>query len=163
MNKRSTILLIPILCALLSGCWDLGTGEKIGSITRLQKTGAFCKTWEGISQRGGINNGSGVMGGEFHFTVEDEALAKKVLQAMEAQQEVKLSFRKEAFTWCRSDSNNVFVTGIEPLNAISVPPPQSKEVTGIAPAKPNDITVELLKQNQAILNELKAQCENQKK
>lgn len=156
---------------LLGGCWDMGGGEKIGSVTRLQRTGAFCKTWEGEIIRGGLNSGSGVVGNAFHFTIEDDALAQQVQRAMEAQQEVKITYKKEAITLCRSDSDSYFLTKIEPLNAVSVPPTQSKEVTGIAvPVKPTDITQELLRQNQqmitnqqAMLEEMRKQRENQKK
>lgn len=153
------------LTFLLSGCWDMGGGEKIGSITRLQRTGVFCKTWEGIIQRGGINNGSGVVGGEFHFTVDDDTIAQQVQKAMEAQQEVKITYKKEGITFCRSDSNNYFLTKIEHLGAVSTPPTQSKEVT-IAPASPAkqaDITQELLKQNQAMIANQQAMLEEMRK
>jgi hypothetical protein len=153
MKIRSvfTALIAVFISLLLSGCWDMGGGEKIGSITRLQRTGVFCKTWEGEIIRGGLNSGSGVVGNAFHFTVEDDTLAQQVQKAMEAQQEVKITYKQEGVTLCRSDSHNYFLTKIEPLNAVSVPPTQSKEVTGIAPAKPADITQELLKQNQAMI------------
>lgn len=137
----------------LTGCWDTGNGEKIGSVTRLQHSGVICKTWEGIIQRGGINNGSGVMGAEFHFTVEDDALAEQVQKAMVAQQEVKIAYRGELTTFCRSDSQDIFLTKIEPLNAVSIPPTQSKEVT-IAPpphAQQSDVLGELLKQNRDMI------------
>ncbi len=149
---------------MLTGCWDMGRGEKIGAITRLQKTGIICQTWEGISQRGGINNGSGVVGGEFHFTIENDELAKKVQQAMENQQEVKLSYQKEGFTFCRSDSDNIFLTGIEAVNGVSTPPEQSKEIS-ITPkaASQNDVTIEILKQNQQMLANQEALLEELKK
>lgn len=163
MNVRSTVkLFIPMFAAvLLAGCWDKGGGEKIGSITRLQRTGLFCKTWEGEIIRGGLNSGSGVIGYAFHFTVENEALAQQVQKAMEAQQEVKISYNEEAFWFCRSDSNGFFLSKIEPLGSVSVPPTQSKEVTGIAPAKPTaEITArDLLEQNRAILEEMRKQRE----
>lgn len=109
------ILVIFMILGMNSGWFSSGSGEKVGTVTRLQNTGIFCKTWEGVSQRGGINNGSGVIGGEFHFTVKDEGLVKKVQQAMESQQEVKISYEKKPFTICSSDSSNYFLTDIKPF------------------------------------------------
>ena len=141
----------------------MGGGEKIGSITRLQRTGVFCKTWEGEIIRGGLNSGSGVVGSAFHFTVEDDALAQQVQKAMEAQQEVKISYKQEGFTLCRSDSHNYFLTKIDHLGAVSTPPLQSKDVTGIAPIKPTDVTQELLKQNQAMIVNQQAMLDEMRK
>lgn len=165
MKAHSMFLSVTILSltASLSGCWDMGSGEKIGSITRLQRTGFFCKTWEGEIIRGGLNSGSGVMGMAFHFTVEDDALAKKVEQAMDAQQEVKISYRAEVVSLCRSDSDNHFLTAIEPLGSVSVPPTQSKDVPGIMSPRPADITQELLKQNREMIANQLAMIEEMRK
>ena len=161
-----TFLLIATSSILLTGCWDMGGGEKIGSITRLQRTGVFCKTWEGEIIRGGLNSGSGVVGTAFHFTVEDDALAQQVQKAMEAQQEVKISYHQEGFTLCRSDSGDDFLTKIEPIGSVSVPPVQSKDNAGIAPTKQpsQDATVpELLKQNQQMIANQQAMLEEMRK
>ena len=163
--KTRFIFTALITTFLLSGCWDMGGGEKIGSITRLQRTGAFCKTWEGEIIRGGLNSGSGVVGNAFHFTVEDDTLAQQVQKAMEAQQEVKITYNKEALSFCRSDSDSYFLTKIEPLNVVSVPPVQTKEITiaPTTPANPADITRELLKQNQAMIANQQAMLEEMHK
>lgn len=163
--KLTLLALLPLF--LLSGCWDMGGGEKIGSVTRLQRTGVFCKTWEGEIIRGGLNSGSGVVGNAFHFTVEDDALAQQVQKAMEAQQEVKISYRVEGVTLCRSDSNSHFLTKIEHIGTVSVPPVQSKDNTGIATPKPvvgqDGTVVELLKQNQQMIANQQAMLEEMRK
>lgn len=156
------LFFLTLITTTLTGCWDMGGGEKIGSITRLQRTGIFCQTWEGEIIRGGLNSGSGVMGSAFHFTVEDDSLAQQVQKAMETQQEVKISYKKEWLTFCRSDSQDHFLTKIEPLGSVSVPPTQSKEVT-IAPPRQTDVTQELLKQNQSIIANQQAIIEEMRK
>jgi hypothetical protein len=148
-NKWTVILLTSFL---LSGCWDKGSGEKIGQITRLQRTGFFCQTWEGEIIRGGLNTGSGVVGQAFHFTVEDDALASQVQKAMDSFQEVKITYRAEAISFCRSDSNSHFLTKIEAIGNVTTPPVQTNEVTGVAPPKQPDVLTEILKQNQQMLN-----------
>ena len=165
MKVRSILkyMILVSLTVFLSGCWDMGGGEKIGSITRLQRTGVFCKTWEGEIIRGGLNSGSGVVGNAFHFTVEDDTIAQQVQKAMEAQQEVKITYKKEGFSFCRSDSGNYFLVKIEPLNKVSVPPVQSKDVTGInLPSQPVDATQQLLIQNQAMIANQQAMLEEMK-
>lgn len=157
------LVIIALSTMMLTGCWDMGGGEKIGSITRLQRTGVFCKTWEGEIIRGGLNSGSGVVGAAFHFTVEDDGLAQQVQKAMEAMQEVKITYKKEGLSFCRSDSENYFLTKIESLGAVSAPPTQSKEVNGVAPVRPVDVTQELLKQNQQMIFNQQAMLDEMRK
>ncbi len=101
------------LCFTLTGCGDQGQGEKNGTITKLANTGLFCKTWEAEIIRGGLNSGSGVIGAAFDFTIEDDALLKKVQQAFDQQREVRIHYRTEVVTFCRSDSSDHFLTSIE--------------------------------------------------
>lgn len=115
MKKIFSCLLVSLVTMFLTGCWDIGGGEKIGSITRLNRQGVFVKTWEAEIIRGGLSSGSGVMGQAFHFTIEDDNLAKEVEKAMNSKQEMKITYKSELFTWFRSDSNDVFLTKIEPL------------------------------------------------
>lgn len=110
-------LLLLGLLPLLTACWDTGTGNKVGIITRLNKQGVFCKTWEGEIIRGGMNGGSGNFGQAFNFTVESDELAERVQKALDSQQEVKIYYRGEGATFCRSDSGNDFLTKIEAFHA----------------------------------------------
>ena len=165
MNLRNSALVSILSLFLLAGCWDTGSGEKLGTITRLQRTGLFCKTWEGEIIRGGLNAGSGVVGAAFHFTIEDDALAEQVKKAMEAQQEVKITYRTEANSLCRSDSNSTFLSKIEAIGTVTTPPKQSSEVPGISPPKATQatdpVTTEILKQNQQMLANQQAMLANQ--
>lgn len=106
---------MALIAAGLSGCYETSNGEKIGIITKIAKQGVFCQTWEAEIIRGGLNGGTGVNGSAFHFTVADDATAKKITEAMEAGQEVKISYRAEMATFCRSDSENHFLKSFEVL------------------------------------------------
>jgi len=125
-KKYFRTLLVALSTILLAGCWDTGRGEKIGSITRLNRQGVFCQTWEAEIIRGGLNTGSGVMGQAFHFTIENDALAKEVEKYMNSQQEVKITYKRELNSFCRSDSADIFLEKIEPLNVVATPPAQVK-------------------------------------
>jgi hypothetical protein len=109
-------LFVFIAILALAAC-SSGSGKKIGSIVKLQQVGVFCKTWEGESIRGGYSGGSGVVGGVFHFTIEDPTVLTQVQNAMEAQQEIELSYRKEGFTFCRSENEgNFFATNVRVID-----------------------------------------------
>lgn len=144
--------LIVVGCLALSACGDWGTGEKVGVITRLVKQGWFCPTWEAEIIRGGMNAGTGVMGQAFHFTIENESLVPAVEAAFNSQKEVKITFHGERVTFCRSDSNNFFLTKItlidqsSSLDAKSAPVP-----TGVSK---ESVLKQLLDQNQQIIDRL---------
>jgi hypothetical protein len=104
-TKSITIASIIAASISLSGCYETKSGQKIGVITKLAQEGLFVKTWEAEMIRGGIQNGSGVNGGSFHFTIENPELLEKVKQAMDTQTEVEISYSKEAITFIRSESD----------------------------------------------------------
>jgi hypothetical protein len=112
MKSRIAVAHVLASSLMLSGCGEKGTGEKVGVVTKLARSGFFCKTWEGQIIRGGLNAGSGAMGAAFDFTVEDLSLLPKIKEAMEKQQEIKITYREELMTFCRSDSNDHFITSV---------------------------------------------------
>ncbi len=160
MKRTLSLLVVALSAMFLAGCWETADGEKIGTITRLNRQGVLngCKSWEGEIIRGGLNTGSGVMGQAFHFTVENDALAKEVERMMNTQQEVKITYKQELVTFCRSDSNDVFLVKIEPLNLVSTPPAQVK----IEPPRPatgsntDQQTLELIRKQQEQLDRQQA-------
>lgn len=116
--KTSTIVAALLIACLATAC-GLNTpaeGEKIGTIVRVQRSGVLTKTWEGQLIRGGMNNGSGVMGiAPFHFTIEDPKLLTAVQAAMEHQTEVLVTYRDEGiYSFSRSDSGGTFLLSIRP-------------------------------------------------
>lgn len=113
--KKIQFALLVFFTLILTGCWETGSGEKIGMITKVAKMGPFCPTWEAEIQRGGFDGGTGVNGAPFHFTIETDAQAKQAQVAMDKKQEVKVFYKTEAVTFCRSDgkSDDHFMTKLE--------------------------------------------------
>ena len=91
------------------------TGQKVGRIVKIAEEGLFFKTCEGELIRGGLVDGSGSLGGSFHFTIEDEYLKKLAMQAFEEQSEIIMRYRVDLVTSItRSECrNSYFVTNIE--------------------------------------------------
>lgn len=113
------LIMLAAMAVALVGCGfngRPGTGEKVGQIVKVEKTGVLRKTWEAELIRGGMSNGSGGFGvAPFHFTIESESDAKKALDLMQSQTEVHLKYRSEFFfSLMRSDSGGDFLTSLEP-------------------------------------------------
>jgi hypothetical protein len=136
MNRAHKLAIVLTAALALAGCGSKGTGEKNGVITRVAQTGIFCKTWEAEIIRGGLNQGSGVMGQAFSFTIEDKKLLPVLQNAFEKGLEVRIHYNTEMATFCRSDSEDHFLTAIE-----IVGPGQGGMVNDSAKPAPTKATV----------------------
>jgi len=116
MPKKASLVLALASTLLLGGCYVTATGEKNGTITKLAQSGLFCKTWEMEIVRGGFASGTGVAGSAFDVTIEDMNLLKTAQAAIETGAEIRIRYRKELNSFCRSDSHSYFLTSIEILN-----------------------------------------------
>jgi hypothetical protein len=115
-------ILIAMLSITLTNCGDCGNEAHVGSVVKLGKTGAICKTWEAEIVRGGLNNGSGgVSATAFNFTIEDQKLVDLVQDAFDKQYEIKVEAHDEAVTLCRSDSDGKFATAITRMDNLGHP------------------------------------------
>lgn len=159
MNTK-IVAVSALLSLMLTGCIDTGSGEKVGVITKLAQQGLFCKTWEGEIVRGGMSNGSGVNGQSYHFTIEgSDAMVEKIKAAMENQTEVKIKYRTEFGTFCRSDSpSNAFLTSVDELSTASRPlktePVSIQPVSDVKPQTSDEKIMQLLKVQSDLINEL---------
>jgi hypothetical protein len=105
---------------------EIASGDKVGVFTKMGKQGVFHKTWEGELIRGGMQGGTGVNGAAFHFTVKQDELVGRVEKAMESGAEVKISYRREWFTFGQSESDDFFLTGITVIEPKAVAPTYEK-------------------------------------
>ena len=119
----SRIFALLGVCLCLTGCFETQKGDKIGVITKLAKQGWLCPTWEAQIIRGGLSGGNGAFGQPFNFTIEDDALAAKAQAIMDSQKEAKITYHKEAISFCRSESindgeHNFFLDSVEVIESI---------------------------------------------
>ncbi len=135
MFKRfSMFVMMVLMSVVLTGCYDTGSGKKVGMITKVAQEGFFYKTYEASIQRGGFNGGTGVNGQAFGFTIENPELAKKVEDMMNRNAEVEISYKSEWITFARSENDNHFLVDIKEINA----PVQTN--VGNVNSKPNVVT-----------------------
>jgi|GEM_PF-2749993 len=117
--EMKAVVVALVLLVFFAGCGintDPGSGEKIGQIVKVSKEGMFFDTQEAQLIRGGLTSGSGAFGTvPFNFTIEDEALVKKVQEYMQNQREVIIKYRIEGiYSRSRSGSHGHFLISIEP-------------------------------------------------
>lgn len=112
MIKQAVVL--ATVATLFTGCWNVGQGEKIGQVVKVnEQSGFFCKTVEVEIVRGGFNNGSGVNGSSLHFTIENNPKAVDVVkQAMLDGSEIQVKYHQELASFCRSDSHSTFADDV---------------------------------------------------
>lgn len=112
------------------GCgsgFDSGDGKKIGQIVKIGEHGVFCPTYEAEIIRGGFNGGSGVNGLALDFTIKNKKLYHDLVLAMEAQQEIELSYDKRAMSGPCYSETAIVATGFRVLNHKSEVPKEVKE------------------------------------
>lgn len=110
----------------LTACLDYSDGDRTGTVTKLSKSGFFCKTWEGQILMGGMKKVTNLSSdgkspvdtmaaNTFEFTVEESHadLIPKIQAAMDSGQRVTLHYQKEVISFCRSDSDSYFVTDVK--------------------------------------------------
>jgi hypothetical protein len=125
---------VAVASLSLGGCFNTATSEKVGTIVKFGKEGAFSQTWEGELIRGGLTSGSGAQGRAFDFTVEDERLVPILREAMEKNREVKIYYHREMFAapWRTETKDNYFVDKVELTGAAGEVVPAN----GLAPTQP---------------------------
>lgn len=161
--RKLSIAALAVMSIALVGCGELANGDKVGMITKVAKQGWFCPTWEASIQRGGFNAGSGVNGAAFEFTIEDPALLEKVQNAMAQNLEVKITYRQEMFTFCRADSDNYFLTGLQVIGKadaaavvhVEEEPAPTKPATAYPKLTKEEAVGALIQQNQQLIDIIK--------
>lgn len=113
--KRLILSIIPALLLACNVNTNPCTGEKIGQIVKLNKTGMISTTWEAELIRGGMSGGSGVVGiAPFDFTIEGDSLAKIAQAAMTRQTEVTVKYRIEGISRSTRSDMGIFAVSIDP-------------------------------------------------
>ena len=109
-------LLIIAAAVLLSGCIETTNGVKVGTLVKCAKEGLLIKTFECEIIRGGMTDGSGSIGKSFHFTIENTELQDIARQALDHQNQIKLTYHNEWITlWRTETDDNAFGDKIEVL------------------------------------------------
>jgi len=117
MNRLFLILMMFAVSVGGCLCANPTSGKKVGVITSLSSEGLICKTNEGILQRGGLSSGSGAIGQQVLFNIQDAYLAEEARKYLESGQEVELTFTRPWFSSAcsRENADDVVVSSIKPI------------------------------------------------
>jgi len=112
------VLILSLLTILLTGCYEIDNGEKVGNIVKLSREGFIVKTYEGELIRGNMSDGTGAFGKQFNFTIENKKVIETAEKAMNLGKEVKIKYHQELVTFLRVgfSHDNFFVDDILILN-----------------------------------------------
>lgn len=109
-------LLIILISLSLTGCWKMREGEKVGQILDVYKSGFLISTWECSLTRGGLEDGSGVLGGTRNLTIVDKHVLNKAKEYMIKKKNVKVMYHRELICPFSSDSECYFIDDIEEIS-----------------------------------------------
>lgn len=87
------------------------TGQHIGFITNVSKSGWLCKTFEGQ-----VNTGEGNSSIKYEFTIADEATARLLKEAMHDHKKVMLDYTSPLFYWACESEFSTIVTAAQLVN-----------------------------------------------
>lgn len=109
MKKLSIIILF-----LCTAC-NFSEGDRVGQVVKLSKKGVIFKTYEGELATIAKGTQATLMSNSFAFSIKDEALVKKVQEAMNNNKTVALHYEEQFFSfWWEGDTRyhitNVNVT-----------------------------------------------------
>ena len=90
------MLLFGIGTCAIGGCTpDYSDGYRAGVVSKLSKKGVLMKSWEGDLIVGGMEQaakGGGLVPMVFHFSVTDDAVAKKIAEIQTSGKRVRLHY-----------------------------------------------------------------------
>lgn len=111
--------------------WSYSDGERAGWVQKLSRKGWVCKTWEGELALVSLPGTASVE--KFYFTVHDEAAAQAINKVMGRR--VNLHYEeKVGLPGSCFGETRYFVTGVTPVDEISLSPGVVVPVPASAPA-----------------------------
>ena len=103
------VVLLANSCNINNPC----QGTKVGQIVKVSDEGILFSTKEIELIRGGLTDGSGVMGKPFHATVRDPSIAQDAVKAMESNKEVIITYKASLLSPVWNSESGIFVTSIK--------------------------------------------------
>lgn len=107
------IVIIPVIAftiwAGIALSFTYSSGDRIGHVQNLAKTGWLCKTWEGELQ---LLSPAGTVPAIFHFSVRDDSVARAIQRTEGRQVSLRYEQHVGVPTSCFGDTE-YFVTGVK--------------------------------------------------
>ncbi|MCK8492484.1 MULTISPECIES: hypothetical protein [Spirosoma] len=112
------LVVFGVLYALTG--WSFSDGERAGTISKFSRRGYLFKTYEGVLNVGGFSGETGSLTPQyFDFSVKDEAVAKKLTDAVKTGQRVTLHYEEKIIKFPWNGETKYYITDVEAVG----PPP----------------------------------------
>jgi hypothetical protein len=107
------VLLVLGVLYLLTG-WSFSDGERAGTVSKFSRRGYVFKTYEGVLNVGGFSGETGSLTPQFFdFSVKDEAVARKITEAVKTGQRVTLHYEEKILRLPWNGDTKYYITDVE--------------------------------------------------
>ncbi len=94
--------------------WSYSDGERAGTVSKFSRRGFIFKTYEGVLNVGGFSGETGSLTPQyFDFSVDDDAVAKQITQAVKTGQRVTLHYEEKILKFPWNGETKYYITGVE--------------------------------------------------
>jgi hypothetical protein len=107
------VLLVLGVLYLLTG-WSFSDGERAGTVSKFSRRGYIFKTYEGVLNVGGFSGETGSLTPQFFdFSVKDDAVAKRITEAVKTGQRVTLHYEEKILRLPWNGDTKYYITSVE--------------------------------------------------
>lgn len=107
------LLVVAGVLWVLTG-WSYSDGERAGTVSKFSRRGFVFKTYEGVLNVGGFSGETGSLTPQyFDFSVRDDAIAKKVTEAVKTGQRVTLHYEEKILKLPWNGDTKYYITEVE--------------------------------------------------
>ncbi|MBD2751956.1 hypothetical protein [Spirosoma validum] len=106
------LVILGVLYALTG--WSYSDGERAGTVSKFSRRGFVFKTYEGVLNVGGFSGETGSLTPQyFDFSVDNDAVAKQITQAVKTGQRVTLHYEEKILKFPWNGETKYYITGVE--------------------------------------------------
>ena len=106
------LIVFGVLYALTG--WSYSDGERAGTVSKFSRRGFIFKTYEGVLNVGGFSGETGSLTPQyFDFSVDDNAVATQITQAVKTGQRVTLHYEEKILRLPWNGETKYYITGVE--------------------------------------------------
>lgn len=106
------LVVFGVLYALTG--WSYSDGERAGTVSKFSRRGFVFKTYEGVLNVGGFSGETGSLTPQyFDFSVDNDAVAQQITQAVKTGQRVTLHYEEKIIKFPWNGETKYYITGVE--------------------------------------------------
>jgi hypothetical protein len=129
------LVVFGVLYALTG--WSYSDGERAGTVSKFSRRGFLFKTYEGVLNVGGFSGETGSLTPQyFDFSVDDDAVAAQITQAVKSGQRVTLHYEEKILKFPWNGETKYYITSVEIVGPPARPYGDGSAYPGYQPGQP---------------------------